>query len=262
MPSEKVNILAQRKSRIKRNTIQKHKKAKVNRKAHFCKPEFFIGDFRKAERDDMRVKRNFYKTGIFHKDIKADPNKKLVLVLRHRGYVYLVSNYFEQFFLLMFSFSQHIASKQVIEVLREMNLFYKRSAVLLELTEENHALLKIAEPFVTWGYPTIPTVREMIYKYGLFQNPQGVKGPKIVPISNNKDIEDKFGHLGIICVEDLIHELITVGPNFNEVRNVLYAFKMRNPVDGFKNKKGKLFSQGGEAGFRGDEINTLFKRIM
>ncbi|KAL1400685.1 hypothetical protein pipiens_007227 [Culex pipiens pipiens] len=223
LPAEEISILAQRKARIKRDANQwVRKPLPANRKTKFCKPELFIADFRKAERDEKRIKRNFLKTGLELRNAEIE-HGRLVLVFRHRG--------------------KYIANK--------------------ELTEQVHAMLKMVEPWVIWGYPTIGTVRELVYKYGLFKPEQGEKGPKKVPITSNKQVEDKFGHLGIICVEDLLHELLTVGPNFIKVTKILHTFELRSPVDGWKTaRKGKLRSIGGEAGFRGDDINEFFKRLL
>ncbi|XP_055585976.1 uncharacterized protein LOC129738741 [Uranotaenia lowii] len=243
LPSEEISIMAQRKARIKRDSNKiVRKPLPENRKTKFCKPEFFIADYRKAERDQMRIKRNFMKTGVSLKDKKVE-HGRLILVFRHRG--------------------KYIANKEVMHMLAKLGLPYKRRAVLLELTEGVDAMLKMVEPWIIWGYPNIATVRELIYKYGLFKSEDGAKGPKKIPITSNKQVEDKFGHLGIICVEDLLHELLTVGPNFKKVTAILHTFELRSPADGWKTaRKGKLRSLGGEAGFRGEEINEFFRRLM
>ncbi|KAL9696381.1 hypothetical protein quinque_015666 [Culex quinquefasciatus] len=218
LPAEEISILAQRKARIKRDANQwVRKPLPANRKTKFCKPELFIADFRKAERDEKRIKRNFLKTGLELRNAEIE-HGRLVLVFRHRG--------------------KYIANKEVMHILTKLGLPYKRRAVFLKLTEQVHAMLKMVEP---WGE----------------------KGPKKVPITSNKQVEDKFGHLGIICVEDLLHELLTVGPNFIKVTKILHTFELRSPVDGWKTaRKGKLRSIGGEAGFRGDDINEFFKRLL
>ena len=41
-----------------------------------------------------------------------------------------------------------------------------------------------------------------------------------------------FLHLGkkdIICMEDLVHEIFTVGDNFKKASNFLWPFKLNNP---------------------------------
>ncbi|KAG0470733.1 hypothetical protein HPP92_016803 [Vanilla planifolia] len=40
----------------------------------------------------------------------------------------------------------------------------------------------------------------------------------------------------IICMEDLIHEIFTVGPHFKEANNFLWPFKLKAPSGGLKRR--------------------------
>jgi len=60
--------------------------------------------------------------------------------------------------------------------------------------------------------PNLKTVRELIYKRGY-----GKVNRQRVPLSNNSVIENALGKYDILCVEDLVHEIVTVGPNFKQV---------------------------------------------
>lgn len=82
-----------------------------------------------------------------------------------------------------------------------------------------------------------------------------------IPISDNSVIEGTLGKAGIICVEDLIHEIYTVGPNFKAANNFLWPFKLSNPNGGFRQKL-LHFNEGGDAGQRGAKINALVKRML
>lgn len=68
------------------------------------------------------------------------------------------------------------------------------------------------------------------------------------------------GKCGIICVEDLIHEIFTVGRNFKSANNFLWPFKLSSPRGGM-NKKTTHFVEGGDAGNREDQINRLIRRM-
>src|SRR3546814_19891335 len=71
-------------------------------------------------------------------------------------------------------------------------------------------------PYITYGYPNLKSVRELVYKRGHAK----INGQRI-PITDNKLIEDKLGKIDILSVEDIIHEIFTVGPNFrSEERRV------------------------------------------
>jgi hypothetical protein len=88
LPSKQVNILAHRKRRIeqKEKEFQKrHKKPKIvtNKDGEkFRKPEFFVAEYRKGERDDKRIERAIMRHGISQKFMK---DGALVFVMRHRG---------------------------------------------------------------------------------------------------------------------------------------------------------------------------------
>lgn len=128
---------------------------------------------------------------------------------------------------------------------------------LVDSNTETLALLGAVEPYVTFGYPNINTVRELVFKHGFIK-----VNEKRIPIQSNVDIENELGFLGIICVEDIVHELFTVGKNFKDVRDVIGSFKLNPPRDGWTNKRGKSFDKGGEYGCRKSEINELLARCM
>jgi hypothetical protein len=65
----------------------------------------------------------------------------------------------------------------------------------------------------TFSEPNLKTVRELIYKRGY-----GKVNRQRVPLSNNSVIENALGKYDILSVEDLVHEIFTVGPNFKQVR--------------------------------------------
>jgi len=77
----------------------------------------------------------------------------------------------------------------------------------------------------------------------------------------NQIVEQSLGKYGIICVEDLIHELETVGPNFKVANSFVWAFKLASPKHGFVNKR-HSFHQGGDWGNREDRINELVQRMI
>lgn len=49
-------------------------------------------------------------------------------------------------------------------------------------------MLRICEPYVTWGIPNLKSVRELVYKRGFAK----VNGQRI-PITSNEIIENKLG---------------------------------------------------------------------
>ena len=59
----------------------------------------------------------------------------------------------------------------------------------------------------------IVKVKELIYKRGY-----GKVNKQRIPLTENAIIEANLGKHGIICIEDLVHEIISVGPHFKASR--------------------------------------------
>jgi large subunit ribosomal protein L7e len=99
-------------------------------------------------------------------------------------------------------------------------------------------------------------VRELIYKRG-----HGKVNKQRIALTSNDIVEKNLGDCDLICMEDLIHEIFTVGPNFKKANNFLWPFKLSSPSGGFK-KKLLHFNEGGDAGNREELINALIKRML
>jgi large subunit ribosomal protein L7e len=69
-----------------------------------------------------------------------------------------------------------------------------------------------------------------------------------------------LGKHGIICIEDLIHEIYTVGPHFKEASNFLWPFKLSSAKGGMP-KKRLHYIEGGQHGNREHYINNLLKNM-
>ena len=63
-------------------------------------------------------------------------------------------------------------------------------------------------------------------------------------------------------MEDLVHEIYTVGPAFKQANNFLWPFKLCSPRGGFVSKRhGYAEPKGGDWGNREEEINELIRRM-
>jgi large subunit ribosomal protein L7e len=117
-------------------------------------------------------------------------------------------------------------------------------------------MLTIINPYIAYGYPNLKTVRELIYKRGY-----GKVNKQRIALSDNQIIEENLGKYGIVCMEDLIHEIYTVGPNFKQASNFLWPFKLSNPTGGFRTRKFRHFVEGGDTGNREEYINALVRQM-
>jgi len=117
-------------------------------------------------------------------------------------------------------------------------------------------MLKSVEPYLAFGYPNLKSVRDLIYKRGF-----GKVDRRRVPISDNAVIEKSLGKFGIQCVEDLVHEIYTVGPNFRQANRFLWTFKLNTPKGGWSDVK-RHYNEGGDVGNREDKINKLLRKMV
>ena len=102
------------------------------------------------------------------------------------------------------------------------------------------------------------TLKTFIWKRGYAKSSK-----QRILVAKNSVIEAGLGQYGIRCVADLIHELVTVGPYFNQANNFVCPFKLSSPLGGFSRKTKLLhFVEGGEVGARGEAINKLLKYVV
>jgi len=164
-----------------------------------------------------------------------EPEAKIAFVIRLRGINGL-----------------HPKPRKILQLLRLRQI---NNGVFIKLTKATRNMLTLIEPYITFGYPNEKTVRELIYKRGFAK----VNHARI-PISNNEIIEKQLGKFGLICTEDLVHEILTCGPHFREVSRFLWPFKLSCPNGGW-NRILKHFNEGGDFGNREDKINSLVHRM-
>jgi len=145
--------------------------------------------------------------------------------------------------------------RKVLQLLRLKQL---HNGVFLKVNKPILQMLKLVQPYVTYGYPSLKTVRELIYKRGYAKvNKQRIR------LTDNEIIESALGEKAEIHgVEDLVHEIYTVGPNFKPANNFLWPFKLSAPRGGFKCKRhGYCEMKGGDWGNREETINELISRM-
>eukprot|EP00999_Lentomonas_sp_LEN2_P000219 NODE_1213_length_952_cov_96.191515_g1167_i0.p1 GENE.NODE_1213_length_952_cov_96.191515_g1167_i0~~NODE_1213_length_952_cov_96.191515_g1167_i0.p1 ORF type:complete len:237 (-),score=56.62 NODE_1213_length_952_cov_96.191515_g1167_i0:159-869(-) len=143
--------------------------------------------------------------------------------------------------------------KKILELLRLKGIF---NGVFLKLNKPTLEMLQRVVPYVTFGYPSLATIRRLLLKRGYVKlNGQRLK------IESNDVIEQGLGKHGIICVDDLIHQIYTCGDKFKEANNFLWPFKLSAPNGGLKQKR-RHFVENGDAGNRESFINPLVKRML
>uniref|UniRef100_A0A5F9DC97 Large ribosomal subunit protein uL30 n=1 Tax=Oryctolagus cuniculus TaxID=9986 RepID=A0A5F9DC97_RABIT len=142
--------------------------------------------------------------------------------------------------------------ERTIARLRLKKLF---SGVFVQITPQNLKLLRIVEPYVTWGFPNLKSVRELILKRG-----QARVNDKSIPLTDNTVIEEHLGRFGVICLEDLIHEIAFPGKYFQNIARFLRPFQLSVARHASKNRVGFL-KEMGSPGYRGERINQLIRQL-
>merc|ERR1711948_114247 len=88
------------------------------------------------------------------------------------------------------------------KVLQLLRLRQIHNGVFLKVNKPILQMLKLVQPYVTYGYPTLKTVRDLVYKRGFAK-----VNKQRIPLSDNAVIADQLGEKGICGAEDLIHEI-------------------------------------------------------
>jgi len=202
------------------------------RKEIFKRAERYVKEYRTKEKNEIRMKRQAKNSGNLF--LSAEP--KLAFVIRIRG----INN----------------VSPKVKKILQLLRLRQVHNGVFVKLNKATRNMLLLVEPYITYGTPNMKTIREVIYKRGY-----GKVDKQRIPLTNNAIISKTLGQFNIICIEDLIHEIATVGPHFKEANNFLWPIKLSAPLGGFTRFKKIHFSEGGDHGNREEEINKLVRRM-
>jgi large subunit ribosomal protein L7e len=208
------------------------KKRRETRKTIYKRAESYVAEYRRAEKQAVAARRQARKTGNFFRE----PDAKLAFVVRIRGI--------------------NQVPPKVKKILRLLRLLQVHNGVFVRLNAASQKMLTLVDPWIAYGYPSLKTVRELIYKRG-----HGKVNGQRIPIADNSVIENNLSKHGIICTEDLIHEIYTVGKHFREANRFLWPFKLNSPNGGFV-KKTNHFVEGGDCGNREKKINVLVRKML
>jgi len=220
---------AEERARMK---LEQRNKTKGKQEEIYKRPEQFVKQYRNQQSSyaKMRLRSKRRNPTI---DGLGD---KLLILIRIRG----TSN----------------VSTQITKILNRLNLRYLYSASFVKGDKSTLALIKKVEPFLAYGIPSRKIVSDLIYKRAY-----GKVNGKRIPLTSNKIVEDALGPQGIICLEDLVHEVASCGDNFKTANDFIKCFKLNEPKDGFKHRN-QPYHSGGDWGFREDKINELVQKMV
>ena len=189
-------------------------------------------EYRAAENKLVNLRRQAKTQGNFF----LEPAPKVMVVTRIRGIA-------------------HVAPKQkkILQLLRLRQIF---NTVVVKNNKPIQNMLRAVEPYVAYGYPSLATIRGLVYKRGhLKVNGQRVK------IADNKQVKDKFNNNDVVCVEDVVNQIYTCGKHFRAVTNGMWPYKLSPPKGGMRQKR-RHFVEGGDFGNRDTLINRFLARMI
>lgn len=232
------DLLKQKKRNLEREKIRvegvlkQRKENRLKRKEYLKRAARYTRELHQSQEALEHQRQQALANGRFF----VEPEAKLAFVVRIRGLKSVLPK-----------------AKKALQLLRLRQI---NNGVFVRLNKATLNMLKLVEPYVAWGYPSHETIRKLIYKRG-----HGKIGGDRIALTSNNLIEEKLGKFDIICVEDIIHQIHTVGPNFKEANNFLWPFKLSAPRGGYESIK-KHFIQGGSFGNREVYINDLVARML
>jgi len=140
-------------------------------------------------------------------------------------------------------------SQEVKDTMEMLRLTRNCHATLLDDRPSYIGMLKKCKECITWGEVSKETIALMLKKRGRL-------------IGNRKMTDDYAKELGYNSLDDLAEAIANLQVEFSSLPDVKPVFRLRPPKKGFKGKVKRSFAAGGEAGYRGEAINDLLKRMV
>ena len=140
-------------------------------------------------------------------------------------------------------------SQETKDTLMMLRLTRNCHATLLDDRPAYNGMLRKSQHCLTWGEVSQESIALLLKKRG-----------KLV---GDKKLTDEYAkELDYKSLDDLAEAIFKVDIEFSSLPEVKPVFRLRPPKKGYKGKVKKSYAAGGEAGYRGDAINDLLKRMV
>lgn len=141
------------------------------------------------------------------------------------------------------------AQKEARETLTLLHLDHTNHAILIDDRPSYKGMLQRVNSYVTWGEVTKETITAMLEKRAR--------------LTGNKKLTPEYlEKLGLKSIDELAEAIFTGKAEHGKLPFMTPLFKLHPPTKGYKGKTKKSFKSGGEAGYRGEAINDLVKRMI
>lgn len=208
----------QKQQEAKKRDLEKRKKPDL-RTTNFIRAETLISNYKSNELENKRI------AHITKFEAQNSTRKNPRKVEEQLLFVIRVPNHTKGL----------IIPEKPAQVLKLLRLEKPNTGVFVKQTKLTYPLLRMVSPYIVTGKPSLASVRQLFQKRATISESQEEGEPLSVKLDNNQAVEDQFGDdLGFICIEDLVHELVSLGESFKKVSYWLNPFEMNAPVTGWK----------------------------
>ena len=141
------------------------------------------------------------------------------------------------------------AQREARETLDLLHLGNTNHAVLVDNRPAFVGMLRQVQAYVTWGEASPEIVTKMLQTRGR--------------LLGDKKLTDEYAEkVGYKSLSALAEAVAGCKVEYWKLPDVQVVFKLPPPTKGYKGKTKKSFRAGGEAGYRGEAINELVKRMI
>ena len=141
------------------------------------------------------------------------------------------------------------AQREAKDTLAMLHLSHSNHAVLIDSRPSFLGMLQRVQAYVTWGEASKETVTLMLKERG--------------KLAGGKAMTEEYAQkIGYKSLDDLAEAIANCKVEHWKLESVQHVFRLRPPKKGFKGKTKKSYRAGGEAGYRGEAINKLVKRMV
>jgi large subunit ribosomal protein L30 len=141
------------------------------------------------------------------------------------------------------------AQKEARETLELLHLNHTNHGLLIDNRPSYLGMLQRVNNYVTYGEPTKGIVSMMLQKRAKLAG-----GKKLT--------EEYIQKQGYKSFDDLAEAIVNCKVAYQKLPDTQPVFRFHPPSKGYKGKTKKSFNAGGEAGYRGEKINDLVKRMI
>jgi large subunit ribosomal protein L30 len=140
-------------------------------------------------------------------------------------------------------------SQEVKDTLSMLRLTRNCHATLLDNRPAYDGMLRKSKDCITWGEVSLESIANLLKKRGR--------------LTGDKKVTDEYAKdLGYTSIDALAEAIFKVEIECSSLPDLKPVFRLRPPRKGFKGKIKRSFAAGGEAGYRGEAINDLLKRMV